>query len=144
MGTWGEWASVVVNGAVAWAALVGLRRARRDTLKAEDRASAAEAALEQDRARRATAALARADLAATQEILQIHGTHTRDVLPSPEDVGRMLAALAALPDDAVPCTRRSYPDGRWSHRVDRPSRTAVSEELRAEVQRLRRLSVLGV
>jgi len=135
LGTVPDWLSVVVNGAVAVAALVGLRRARRDTRRAEDRAATAEDELRDDRRRRDEAAQARLDLDLVNEILLLHGSRTDEhVYLRPFEIGRIRAALAVLPPELLPATRAMYEEGNTD---PTPPRDAVTGDLHAAVRDLR-------
>ena len=133
LGTVPEWGSVVVNGAVALVALVGLRHARQDARGAEQRAEAAQRKLAEDRLRRAAAGLARVDLANVTIVLKHHETLLPNVHPRPIDTGEIRTALAALPAGIIPKARERYAEESET----RPSRDEVTEELYATVRQLR-------
>ncbi|MFF1530968.1 hypothetical protein [Cellulomonas sp. NPDC058312] len=137
LGTVPDWFSVFVNGAVALVAWVGLRHARQDARRAEKRADDAHQQLAEDRERRASAGLARADLVHVTTLLTHHEALLPNVYLRPIDTGEIRAALAALPRESVPRTRALYSE----ESARRPSRDGVTAELHAEVQRLRALSV---
>lgn len=140
-GTIPDWLSVVVNGAVAVAALVGLRRARRDVQRADDRAAAAERELRDDRRRRAVADQARLDLDLVNEVLQLHGSRVDEhVYLRPFEYGRIRASLAVLPPELLPLARAMYEEGSTD---PTPSREAVTEDLHAAVRTLREKSFVS-
>lgn len=130
---------MVVNGAVALVAVMGLRHARRDARRAELRADAAQRELAMDRAQREDARRARADLSDVNRILELHEATLPNVVLSPLEVGRIRASLAGLPTTSVPKARALYADGA----NPRPSRLEVSEELHATVQELRHTSSMA-
>lgn len=100
---------LVINGAVAAAALVGLRHARRDTRAAQARAAAAENALSAQRARLEAAHLARMDLDALQVVLRHHAARTdKNVWLNPGEIGEIRTSLAMLPSEMAPTTRAHY------------------------------------
>lgn len=128
---------MVVNGTLAVAAVVGLRHARQDARRAEQRADTAQRELAEDRAQREGARRAQADLENVRTILVLHEAASPNVVLSSLEVGRLRAALAALPPGSIPRTRALYADPRDS---PPPSRHAVTDELHAAVQELRESS----
>lgn len=127
LGTLPDWLSLVVNGAVAVAALLGLTHARRDTARAEERAAAAQRELADDRRRREVANLARLDFENLYAILQLHGARTsKNIWLAPIEYGRIRAALAALPPDVAPLARSNYEAGH-------PGPAAPLEDVTAEL-----------
>lgn len=138
-GTLPEWLSLVVNGAVAGAALLGLVHARRDTRRAEERAEAAQRELAEDRARHEAARLARLDFESLNDILRLHGARTTEhIVLMPVEIGRIRASLAVLPPGSVPKTRAMYQNGFPG---PTPTREAVTAELHAAVRELRTRSI---
>jgi hypothetical protein len=137
-GTVPDWLSFVVNGAVAFAALLGLRRARQDARRAEDRTAAAERELRNDRRRHELARRALLDYERVHGILLVHASKTSDhVVHSPMEVGRVRAFLMALPPDCLPLTRQMYEEGRSDVG---PSHESVSTELQGLVRELQEQS----
>lgn len=126
-----EWAGVGVNGAVAIAAIIGLRHARADARRAEDRASKAEQELATDRAKREHARRARVEFEHVSTLLALHEAATPNVVLSPLEMGKIRAALALLPAGRLPKTRRYF-----TASPPAPTRQEVSDELAAEVQQL--------
>jgi len=139
LGTVPDWLSLLVNGAVAVAALVGLAHARQDARRAERRSEAAQQELAADRARRESTRRAHADLENITEILRLHGARTSEhIVLNPAEVGRIRTALALLPPGVTPRTRALYDAGRTG---SRPSLDEVSQELEAEARSLSEQSV---
>ena len=83
IGNVAEWAGVGVNGAVAIAAIFGLRHAQADARRAEDRASKAEQGLASDRAKREHARRARTEFEHVVTLLTLHEAATPNVVLSP-------------------------------------------------------------
>ena len=132
LGTLPDWLSLLVNGAVAVAALVGLVHARHDARRAEERAADAQRELARDRQRHEASRLARLDLENLNEIFRLHAARTNDhIVLSPAEIGAIRAALAVLPPDVAPFTRAHY-EGEGVHPV--PSREDVTAELLAAVR----------
>lgn len=138
-GTVPDWLGVAVNGAVAVAAVVGLRHARQDARRAEERADAAQAELAADRVRRERARQARDDLQAVNAILELHASLVDQYVSfNPGDYGRLRACLAVLPPGSLPKTRALHGDDDDGRSATRPSNVEVTKELRGAAQELRR------
>lgn len=131
IGSVAEWASVGVNGAVAVAAVVGLRQARWDARLAEGRAMKAERALASDRMKREHARRARTEFEHVSVLLALHEAATPNIVLSPLEMGKIRAALALLPAGRLQKARSYY-----TSTPPLPTRQEVSDELALEAQRL--------